>query len=479
MPVVENGIIRNLSVSQAERFDRSQLGGCETRWWFENVQGLRQPDSDATDDGNAGHALLAHWLATGEPPQGRVRMGKAVTAVIAKGELQPVPGQQIETRFDGQPQRDAGGKWIPVDREKTLWLGGLPWDGFIDQRWFDGVVHVRDHKFSADIVAKEADYPSLIQTIQMPLYALDSLRQWPDASQFELIHHYVSRKGTESKMRRELVTLPQVQRRAYEIGQLTVRMTEAAKATRPEDVPFNRKACSAGYGCPHQSICPAFKERKVEFTAAEIDLFNSPAKPTPAFNPDGHVTSRRIPESDLGVMPAPVAATPDVIPVSIIPPDAPPNDPNAPTPDQEKAAKAAAKKTEKAAAKEPLIWPDCADCGTALNPDNAAKRRGGGFKHINCGKFPQKETEQAIANAIAPLADIVESSKPRPSQATAIAPTPEPDRATTAPPIAPEAIDANELGQKLAKRLIEKLQVQRVIIELGPETLAVLRALIK
>lgn len=451
-------MIHHLSVSQVEHFDETQLGGCPTRWWFENVQGLRDEYGEASKDGTAGHALLAHWLKTGEPPAGRTRMGKAATAVIAKGELRPQSNQQVETRFDGQEMYDADGKWIPVDREKTFWLGGYPWDGFVDHRWFDGVIHVRDHKFTADIAAKEASFPSLIQTIQMPVYALEALRVWPDATGFELIHHYVSRKGTESKMRRELVSLPQLQRRGYEIGQLTIRIAKAATATRPEDVPFNRKACSAGYGCPWQSICPAFKERKVQFTADELSLFSSPAKPVATADPVfTTATAVRAPERP-----------PEV---AVIPPDAPPNDPNAPTPDEEKAAKAAAKKAEKAAAKEPLIYPDCPACGACLNPENAAKKRGGGFKHIGC----TVKEENAIAakqpvQSSPQTSDIIESGN-RPTQATAIPPPPEPTPAPTE--------EQKELARKLAAKLTEKIQIQRVVIELGPETLAILRALIK
>lgn len=296
-------VLRTLSVSQAEKFDQHQNGGCPRRWWFETVQGLKPEQSDAQSDGDLGHALLARYLSTGAWPEGRVRMGKAVTAAIAKGVL-PAPGPDllIERRFSGQPQRDADGKWIPLDPTLTpIRIGGLPWDGFIDvMHRRDGAVTVIDHKFSSDIHAewsKRAD--QLIRTVQMPVYALVGLALFPDATEFILAHHNVSRRGIDSDFRPARVTLDQVREREADIAVVVDQMKWVATAEKQDDIPFNRKACSAYNGCPFQNRCTAFKERKVALTPDEQALFDGLDDVFPADGAKSEKKSDQIPDSEL------------------------------------------------------------------------------------------------------------------------------------------------------------------------------------
>jgi hypothetical protein len=311
LSVVENGVIRQLSVSQAERFDPKQKAGCPRAWWFENVQGRRPEETRAKTDGDLGHELLAMYFRTGKPPEGRVRMGKAVRAAIAKGGL-PTPGPdlEVERRFSGQPQRTPEGRWVPLDTSKTLWLGGLPWDGMIDLRYRrSDVVDVLDHKFSSDIhAAWILRAKDLINTIQMPVYALDALRQWPDATQFRFTHHNVSRKGADSALQTtEVITLDRLREREADVVRVVGEMKVVATVKSQDDVPFNRKACDAYMGCPHQSICKGFKERKkVEMTPEEMALFDgldeTPAAVTSAPEVD--------PFADFVETPAPAAPQP-------------------------------------------------------------------------------------------------------------------------------------------------------------------------
>lgn len=301
--------MKSLSVSQAESFDPSQYGGCNRRWYFERVEGHKQEESDSKTDGTMGHALLATYLRTGQGPVGRVRMGKAVRAAIAKGEL-PAPGSdlQVEQRFDGQPQYDASGAHVPLDTAKTLWLGGVPWDGYIDLRFRRSDVPViLDHKFTSDIEGKLTAVPSLLGTIQLPVYCMDSLRVWPDAKRFIIAHHYVSRSGEQSLLRREIVTLDQVLEREEQITGLVREIDLVRTARNQNDVRFNREACTAFGGCPHQSRCSAFKEKVDMMTPEDYALFGleAPAAASPA----------QTEEADL------------FGPVGVVPPDAPKNDP--------------------------------------------------------------------------------------------------------------------------------------------------------
>jgi hypothetical protein len=280
------------SISQVETFDQRQVGGCERRYWFERVQGLRPEQTSQQTDGEAGHALLATYFSTGVPPKGRVRMGKMVTGAIVKGDL-PAPGPEmlVESRFSGQPRLDAGGNWIPPDPAKTLWLGGVPWDGFVDLRFRRGdVPEIWDHKFTSDILAFAKSGAQLIHTVQMPVYVLDSLRIWPDATRWKLVHHYVERSGVNSSIRAAEVGTEQVLERKADVEQLVSRMLATADIELQSDVPYNKKSCGAWGGCPHQSICSAYKEKRVSLSAEEMALFD------------------------------------DLVPAEVVPPDAPPND---------------------------------------------------------------------------------------------------------------------------------------------------------
>lgn len=265
-----------LSASQAETYDPEQPGGCPRRWWLERVQGEPRPHRASAEDGTAGHALLAAYLR-GEALPKRARMLKAV-----KGALLWLPKPEaglfwsVEARFDGQPSHAANGERVQLNHERTLWLGGVPWDGYVDLRWYqDGTATVWDHKFSSDIDANAKPADALIRTIQMPVYALDSLRLWPEAERFRLVHLYISRRGMHSFVREQTVTREQLRSRGREISALVARkIQETARATTQEDVPHNRKACDAYGGCPHQSICTAFRRKPVyELTEEEKALF--------------------------------------------------------------------------------------------------------------------------------------------------------------------------------------------------------------
>lgn len=273
-----------LSSSQAETYDLEQSGGCPRRWWFERVERReRAADSASAEDGIAGHALFAAYLRGQALPK-RARMLKAVRGAVHHLP-EPRPGLLVESRFDMQVPSDrqqSSGVRGPLRTETTLWLGGVPWDGYVDLRWRDGdAVTVWDHKFSSDIdtYAKPAD--KLIRTVQMPVYALDSLRLWPDAKQFRLVHLYVSRRGVYSFVREQTVTRSELDARAGEIAALVARIQRTAAAKTQDEVEANRKACHTYGGCPHQSVCTAFRRKPMyELTEEERALFGPVAEVT-------------------------------------------------------------------------------------------------------------------------------------------------------------------------------------------------------
>ena len=378
MSTVENGVIQQLSVTQVESFDHKQYGGCQRRWWFERAMDLRPDQNEQQSDGSKGHELLAHYFRIGERPQGRPKMGKAVTGCIVKGEL-PAPGPDllVEERFSGQPMRDAVGNWVPLDTSETLWLGGIPWDGAIDLAYRRGKVPVIvDHKFSSDPVQYAKPAEGLIKTVQMPVYVASQMPYWPDATHFEIAHHNVSKKGVLSFFRRAVVSVAQVRERIADVEATVEQMKLIAPLEKQNDIPFNRRSCSAWTGCPHQSVCSAFKQGAptVTFSPDENELFDSlsldePEAPdAPAAPPEEDPF-----ESITAPAPAPAPAAFEAVPkprrIQIV---------DVPAPEAKPAAVPPPASAQVAVAPAP-----CA-CGATLTAENGSRLQSGQWKHIGC-----------------------------------------------------------------------------------------------
>lgn len=409
MKTVADGVVQQLSVSRVTTADHTQTGGCERRFYFESVEGRRQRQTGSQADGDAGHALLAHFLEHGKLPDGRRRMKTAVEHAVAKGALpKPGPDMLVERRFSGQPKvdpktcrcghspddHDKGGcraalapctcaefdaRWVPLDVSKTLHVGGVPFDGFIDLAFRrDDVPVVLDHKFSSDIDQAAVPNDKLIQTVQLPLYvAVHMDSTWSDAREFKIVHHYVSRVAPHrSFFRKAVVTRDQVLEQMSRITGVVERIKVIARSPSVEELPFNRKACEAYGGCPHQSICSAYKQEenpKVNLSPEELALFAELDAPAPA------------------PVPTPAPA-PTVDPLeAVVPSVTPTADPTLPPPPATKQTGA--------------IMPDCRDCGTSLNPDNASRLRSGEWMHIGCAATTATPAPvvQATAATPAPL----------------------------------------------------------------------------
>lgn len=313
---VVDGVIQQLSVSQAEKFDPTQPGGCPLKWWLETVRDQKPDQSAAAAAGDSGHNLYAHYFRNGKLPDGRAKMKKVVDYGILKGDL-PAPGADllVEWRGDGQEKfspytcecrhpnslHAAEGKgkcgepgcdcaeqrplWIPLLKAKTLQLGGIPWELFIDLAYWRGATPtVMDHKFYAELEGSMRPEGGLIKTIQLPVYVLALINadswgtplhwRWGQAKLWELAHDYNHKTAGTQVIRRELVTIDHVLERKADIEtRLIPEMKRVAKLTDQRDVPFNRKSCDAWHGCAHQSICHAFKENKVQLDADEERMF--------------------------------------------------------------------------------------------------------------------------------------------------------------------------------------------------------------
>lgn len=450
-------MITQMSVSQAETFDHAQKGGCQRKWWFERPMGLKPEQGIGQSDGDKGHALLAHYGYTGELPAKRAKMGKHVTGVILKGDL-PKPGTDllIEERFSGQSKLDEHGNWIPLDETKTFWLAGLPWDGFIDvAHRRTAIPEVRDYKFSSDIDANAKKPEELIKTIQMPVYVLNLLRRWPDAEWWRLIHHNISRSGVHSFLRETTVHIDDVLERKPAIEAIVAQMGEVAQLTEQDAVPFNRKSCDTWWGCPHQSLCNAFRRNQVNIDPEDAALFNEeldgvtveaapvPAAPSPLQVEDTKAAQKAKLLAELAALDAPPAPPAKVRKLTI-------NDQTEPV------APAAAPAVPAAPA------PKCGGCGVTLSPANGSKLSSGLWKHIGCPKDAPAPVLPPDAPASNPALASEKPAEPKPEKKPKAA-----TQSATPPPAQTSAAPSVALPPTLAAGI-------PITLELGPKTIGLI-----
>lgn len=462
--------IEQTSVSQLEKFDRDQPGGCERRWYLEDLKGLKPKQGGAASKGDDGHELFAKHFK-GEALPKRASMRKTVGMAIEKCELpKPGPDLLVELRLDGQEKfhateknEDGSPKWNTLDRERTIWLGGLPLDGFIDLTYQrgDAAPVVLDHKFSGEPHERALEKAGergekLIRGIQMPVYAHAMRRTWPDAPGFWLVHHYLNFTAGESFFRKAYVTVAQLDARIAEIAKIIERMRVLSDAPTQDEVPFNRKSCQYRYGCAMQSSCNAFRRNLMDqLSETEASLFDetpSASAPTPELfgeEDEEAKLERQLAEAKAKKIAAKKLA------------------------DEAAAkAKADADAAEKKRKLPPIVdksttpdGPACKDCGSLLTPENASQRQDGAWKHVACKKAPQSvlpddvpESKPELASERSPLIDALVAASPDGDGPMKISP---PKRGPGRPPKA----DASSTPTVLT-------------LELGPETLKALAALL-
>lgn len=274
-PVVENGEIRYLSVSQLEKFDPTVYGGCERRWWYRYVKREKEPQKSFAKVGDQCHAQAEHYLKTGDDVLGDI--------IRAGRRFLPRPGSDllVEVKFGVLAWPGP----VPAPVVSELVAGGVPLTGKADLmhcrgEWVDDDGTVRseadpataetlDHKTTKQIdnvvddtgritsqgYAKTA--AELADTWQMLGYGELAWQRWPHIKFVRLGHAYYQTKGKRAASKRSIVLpIETVRTRWREGDALVERMKAVARTERAEDVPANYGACSAYGGCPHRQKCP-------------------------------------------------------------------------------------------------------------------------------------------------------------------------------------------------------------------------------
>lgn len=324
-PVIVEGRIRYLSVSQLEAYDSEVYGGCARRWHFRYVQGVKEKKRVFQELGSKVHEQIEHYLRTGEDVLGELaragkrfmpRPGSDLLLEYSFGYLDEPDAVALArkrvSRDELKRANDEGWVWdkegadtghilrpgTPAELEalkkptgpviSPLMAGGLPVIGFVDLlhdrgEWVDdeGTVHaepgcaeVVDHKTTKQIddevdpdtgVVVSKGYAKtaeqLANTWQMTGYAKLALDGWHPQA-VRVSHHYFQTQGKRAASKRsKLITADEIRARWRKADALVEQMKATALEPDVRKVEPNYEACEAYKGCPHRAACPRDPKR--------------------------------------------------------------------------------------------------------------------------------------------------------------------------------------------------------------------------
>ena len=310
---IENGVLRYVSVSQVTTFEPSQEGGCPRKWAFERIEHRKPPSTTAQETGTALHAQIETHLKTGADSLGViVRKGKHFIPEPKEGllvehelgddlVLRPVvqdetakqtsPSARVVGLFDtwrGMTARGADAlqaqRWYQENLSSALAADGtsIPFIGYIDVVntrgfWIDNDgstqlmpangIEVIDWKTSSNIAKWAKSASSLVDTVQLAVYAEYISRRYPGTTQVRLSHGYFQTKGLKAEKRSVLVPVDVIRQRWQRVSQTVRTMADVGKETDASKVEPNYQSCAVFGGCPHRHLCPRSPEQIL------VDLF--------------------------------------------------------------------------------------------------------------------------------------------------------------------------------------------------------------
>lgn len=255
-----------VSASQLRLF----MLGCERKWGFQYILGLKTPQTKSTALGSAVHKMLEEYLRDGKPLDFTYEMpgmpGMYPAEIAAQG-LQYLPEPKdprvaIEEGFTFE---------VPE-------LPGVVFRGFVDLAiapGADGIPEVRDHKTCGnwDYALKADDLRGDIQAI---IYAKYALLECPDAQAVKLQWTYF---GTKKPYRSRPV-MATVSREHVEqlFAEVVVSARELATTLRsnrqPLELPANASECDKYGGCPFRGKCNLSPKERRPFMSDTVATQN-------------------------------------------------------------------------------------------------------------------------------------------------------------------------------------------------------------
>ena len=270
---VENGLVRFGSVSSLEKAD-TRSGGCQRKWWYRYVYGLKEPDTEAKALGIALHNDIKEHLTTGN---------RLLPALVMSGlHMVPDPGPDLLVEQPLHRVADNG------RIRSILNADGVPLVGFVDcahdrgiNKGCDDITELHDPPGTLEVIdwkrksdGTKLEYfmqpGELIKSIQMSGYGF-ALGTANNREHIRLSHGYFPAKGRKPFKVTKLHVLQDCANSwEYSNGLMRV-VKDIAKETNPEKVPGNTFACASYGGCMHREYCSAYRHNSTAGIFGEKD----------------------------------------------------------------------------------------------------------------------------------------------------------------------------------------------------------------
>jgi len=248
MKSVHAGQLRQVSASQISKFDASQLGGCNRRWYFDKVLGISEPTTKSLERGTSVHSEIEHYLKTGEN----------VLGDIARAGMKFIPSEQIELHQIEVDLQNAMIADVPLTgridlvNDSEFWIGeyGEKQDQVCDS------LEIVDWKTTSNLSYAKSGL-DLLQTVQMPLYGYH-IGKHPLKKYVRLSHVYFQTRGAaKAKKSTALFSLDEITSRYQAIERVVELMKQAAQLPNVTDLEPNPQSCHAfGRECAYAPQCP-------------------------------------------------------------------------------------------------------------------------------------------------------------------------------------------------------------------------------
>lgn len=275
---VKNGVITSISPTAITAFDETTAFGCQRRWWFKYVAGLKEPTSPEMVDGLAVHAISEHdLLGLADQPEILFSMSEGerdwLARLTAKGQ---VFRDEIRSEVIG----------IEAPMPPGFNIAGIPISSMSKCDVVTREPGIIDWKTTSSIEKYGKTPGQLRKDTQMVIYA----RAFhPNEPKVRLTHGQYETSGTPRFNAASVLVEKNQLDEFYEgtIIPLVEKMKTAARVEAAREMKPNRNACRL---CPHRGICPPDKENPLmgifnKFKATTTETPAAPSKPEPQILP--------------------------------------------------------------------------------------------------------------------------------------------------------------------------------------------------
>lgn len=280
-----------LSATAIQAYDTKEFGGCNRKWYFKYVDGIKEPKTPALELGDAVHKCIEYFLKDGSIPDTSSPPGRLFGAMLP--EVERVKAESI----------------VAVERPFNLPLvPDISMTGKIDIVRPQGPL---DWKTSSNL--KNVPTPfKLMRSTQMQIYAWAFEKLGYGRPQF-VSHVYVQTKGPALTQRVDAPLSEAVLTEGLSgVINISKEILSASKLPNANDLKPDRDKCRAGtpLQCPYLSICKPDKETVVNAIELLKARINPASRPAALQAPSAQEVQLIVPAD--APIPAPAAAAPRV-----------------------------------------------------------------------------------------------------------------------------------------------------------------------